>query len=181
MMLFAKVHQIKKKDKKMKKTSLIALLVLFVASIACMADTRAVSLTATNGQAIQLSAAIPASGTLDKIEVVQTSGYTSTVTVATYAGTTAVDTFVSLTALVGNKVIRPRIIGTTTAGVNLAAATQAGSDATTNTVGTALVAAYERPIVGGNLKVAVTPSGASVSGAGTNTVDVILYFNPLQK
>jgi hypothetical protein len=143
------------------------------------ADTATVSLTVTNGQPITYSSAIPASGILDKIEVVQSDGAacTSTVTVATYSGTTAVDTFASLSALSGNKVVRPRIIGTTTAGVNLAAAVQNGSDAVTNNVGTVLVGAYEKPMVGGNVKLAVT----GTSNSGTNTVTATVYFTPVAK
>lgn len=162
----------------MRNSIVIGIVSVLAFSASAFADTRTVSLVATNGQAIQYSDAIPASGYLEKVEVVQTSGCTSTVTVATFSGTTAIDTFASLTTLVGNKVVRPRIIGTTTAGVDLAAAVQAGADAMTNNVGTVLVGSFEKPLIGGNLKVAVTPSGSSTTGTGTNTVAVTLYFVP---
>ena len=160
----------------MKKVIGLFLVVLVGFAVLAQADTRTVSLTVTNGQAITYSDAIPASGILDKIEVVQTSGATATVTIATYSGTTAVDTFATLTSLAGNKVLRPRIIGTTTAGVNLAASVQAGSDALTNLVSTALVGLYEQPMIGGNLKMAVTSGSAAA-----NTVTATLYFTPVNK
>jgi hypothetical protein len=163
----------------MKKVIGLFLVVLVGFAVLAQADGyRSVSLTVTNGQAITLSDAIPVFGVLEKIEIVQTVGCTATVAVATFSGTTAVDTLVSLTSLVGNKVVRPRIIGTTTAGVNLAASVQAGSDALTNLVSTALVGLYEKPIVGGNLKLAVT-AGAATQAA--NTVEARLYFTPLVK
>jgi len=162
----------------MKKIMCLFLVALIGVAVLAQADTATVSLSVTNGQAISYSDAIPASGILDRIEVIQSDATaTSTVTVATYSGTTAVDTVASLSALVGNKVVRPRIIGTTTAGVNLAAAVQSGSDAVTNNVGTVLVGAYEKPMVGGNLKMAVT----GTFNAGTNTVTAKLYFTPVSK
>lgn len=161
----------------MKKIGLI-LVALIGFGVLAQADTATISLTVTGGQAIAYSSAIPASGILEKIEVVQSASCTATVTIATYSGTTAVDTFASLSSLVGNKVVRPRIIGTTTAGVNLAASVQAGSDALTNLVSTALVGVYEKPLVGGNVKMAVTDAGTST---GTNTVTAVLYFQPLNR
>jgi len=162
----------------MKKVIGLFLVGLIGFAMLAQADTRTVSLTVTNGQAITYSDPIPASGVLDKIEVVQTVGCTATVAVATFSGTTAVDTFATLTSLVGNKVLRPRIIGTTTAGVNLAASVQAGSDALTNLVSTALIGVYEKPMIGGNLKLAVT---AGVATQAANTVTVTLYFTPVSK
>jgi hypothetical protein len=162
----------------MKKVIGLFLVVLVGFAVLAQADTATVTLTVTNGQAITYSDAIPASGILDKVEIIQTAGCTATVAVATFSGTTAVDTLVSLTSLVGNKVVRPRIIGTTTAGVNLAASIQAGSDALTNLVSTALVGMYEKPMVGGNLKLAVT---AGVATQADNTVTCRVYFTPVAK
>lgn len=158
---------------KMKKLIGMFLVVLVAFAVSVQADTATVALTVTNGQAIAYSDAIPASGILEKIEVIQSDATaTSTVTVATYSGTTAVDTMASLTALVGNKVVRPRVIGTTIAGVNLAAV-----EGTTNVMSTLLAALYEKPMVGGNLKLAVT----GTFNAGTNTVTCKVYFQPLAK
>ncbi len=162
----------------MKKIGLI-LVALIGVGVLAQADTASVTMVTTNGQAITYSDPIPVSGILEKIEVVQTAGATATVTIATYSGTTAVDTFASLSSLVGNKVVRPRIIGTTTAGVNLAAAVQAGSDTLTNQTGTALIGLYEKPLIGGNVKMAVTDAGSS--STGTNTVKAILYFQRLER
>jgi hypothetical protein len=162
----------------MKKVIGLFLVVLVGFAVLAQADTATVSLTVTNGQAITYSDAIPASGILEKVEIIQTAGCTATVAVATFSGTTAVDTIVTLTSLVGNKVVRPRIIGTTTAGVNLAASVQAGSDALTNLVSTALVGLYEKPMVGGNLKLAVT---AGVATQADNTVTCRVYFTPVNK
>jgi hypothetical protein len=121
----------------------------------------------TGGTAAVVSGILPIAGTLDRVEVIPSNAtLTNTVVVATYTGTTAVDTLVSLSSLVGNKVVRPRIIGTTTAGVNLAAAALGTND---YTVGTALVAPYERPYVGGNIKATVTPDAGN-SAAGTVTL-----------
>jgi len=157
----------------MKKIIGLFLVALIGFAVMAQADTATVSLSVTNGQAISYSDAIPASGILDRIEVIQSDATaTSTVTVATYSGTTAVDTLAGLTALVGNKVVRPRIIGTTTAGVNLA-----GVPVDTNAVTTVLMAPYEKPMVGGNLKMAVT----GTFNAGTNTVTAKLYFTPVSK
>ncbi len=121
--------------------------------------------------AVVVSSVIPVAGTLDKVEVIQTAGLTNSIVVATYSGTTAVDTLVSLADLTGNKVVRPRIIGTTTAGVNLAAAIQ--TDAT-NTLGTALIAMYERPYIAGNVKATITANANM--GTATSTVTLRFYF-----
>jgi hypothetical protein len=162
----------------MKKIGLVLVSLIVGCAVLAQADTATVSLTVTGGQAIAYSDAIPASGILEKIEVVQSASCTATVTIATYSGTTAVDTFASLSSLVGNKVVRPRVIGTTTAGVNLAASIQAGSDALTNLVSTALIGLYEKQMIGGNVKMAVTDAGTST---GTNTVTATVYFTPVKK
>jgi phospholipase/lecithinase/hemolysin len=156
-----------------KNKTLVAFAALALLCGAVMADTAQVSITTTNGQPITYSDQIPASGYLDRIEIIQSGGTaaTSTVTIATYTGTTAVDTVLTLSSLAGNKVVRPRIIGTTTAGVNLAAAATGTND---YTAGTVLAAPFERPLIGGNLKMAVTEAG----GAAANTVTAILYYLP---
>jgi len=122
----------------------------------------------TNGQ-ISVSADLPVAGYLDKVEVWNsTAGMTSAVTIASYAGAVAADTFVNLAAVGGTtpSVVRPRVIGTTTAGVNLA-----GNSAGTNHATQVLTAYYEPVMLGGNTRVSVTGTVAS-----TNTVTVRLFF-----
>jgi glycine/serine hydroxymethyltransferase len=157
----------------MKKVMMAAVMsVACVASVA-RADFYEYTGTVTTNAAV-LSDALPVSGTIDRIEVIQTATRTNAIVVATYSGSTAVDTFVNLTALTDTtKVIRPRFVGTTTAGVALTAA--ALTDTGTNLVGTALIAPYEKPIVGGNLRVSLTsPAGA---GENSSTVTVRFYFD----
>ena len=159
---------------------LIGLMVVLVGfAVLAQADTRTVALTVTNGQAITYSDAIPASGILDKIEISQTSTG-ALITVATYSGTTALETLATVAAgTTQTKVIIPRRVGTTTAGVSLTAAVQTGSDAVTNNVGTVLCAPYEAPVIGGNAKLAVTAHASA--GTSTNTVTATLYFKPLAR
>jgi hypothetical protein len=133
--------------------------------VAANADVVTYTTSVTNGQAITYSDPQPVSGTLDKIEVIKTAATTCTVTVATYSGTTAVDTYFtkamseSTTAIV----CRPRFIGTTSAAVDIASVAGTG----TNTL-TQLNAVYEKPMVGSNLKVAVTGTAGAC--------DVIVRF-----
>lgn len=158
---------------------LTAILMTVLVCGMAFADTATVSLTVTNGQAITYSDPIPASGLLDKIEVSQTSTG-AVITVATYSGTTALETFASISAgTAQTKLIIPRRVGTSNAGVSVTAAAVAGSDATTNTAGTVLAAPYEAPIIGGNTKLAVTAHASAA--IATNTVTAILYYQPLKK
>lgn len=144
----------------MKRIGLI-LVALIGFGVLAQADTQPVEMIVTNGQAITYSDQIPASGILEKIEVVQTAGATATVTIATYSGTTAVDSIASLASLVGNKVVRPAVFPTDSTGTALVGGT-----------GTNFV---NRPVMlGGNMKMAVTSAGAS--STGSNTVKAILYF-----
>ena len=157
----------------MKKLGLM-LAIVAVASLCgiAQADTAVYSLTITNAQPITYSDALPVSGYLDRVTVVgPTAGATCTVTVAQYDGTTAVDTYVTGTALAANKMFRPRFLGTGTTGTDLAGATNIAASATT-----VLVAPYERALLGGNTKVAVT----SVTG-GAGTVTVTLFYEPVKK
>jgi hypothetical protein len=161
-----------------KLTRLIIGVAVLAAAVSARADTRTVSMTVTNGQLITYSDQIPASGLLDRIEITQTAGSTATVTVATYSGTTAVETFASHTAG-GNVVVRPGFMRTTTAGTAITAAQLNGADTTNSPPGTVLVAQYGKPIIGGNLKLAVTAQAAG--GSGTNVITVTLFFEPLNK
>jgi hypothetical protein len=143
-----------------------------VASIAS-ADVETYSVTVTNAQPIIYSDPLPVSGWLDKIEVIQESAATSTVTVATYSGTSAIDTYASkaISGAVGT-VFRPRFIGTGSNGTNLAAAASG-----TNQYATILSAAYERPMIGSNVRVAVT----GTANDGSNTVTVRIFYSPLSR
>ena len=151
-------------------------LVVFVAvALAAVAVADSVTVTATStSTGTGYSAPIQASGYLDRIEVVRdatlaaSTNQNSTVVLATYDGTTALETFYTVTFSAGqtHKVARPRLIGQTTAGVNLAAATNA-----TGVASTVLVAPYERAMIGGNLRLAT-------SGDATNsTVTATIFFD----
>jgi len=161
------------------KKVLVMLGVVLLAVNFAMADSVSVTVTVTNGQAATFSDLIPASGWLDRIEVRQDSSATSTIVVATYDGTTAVETFATLSGLTdAQKVVRPRLIGTTTAGVALAAVAAGSTAALTNAyASTVLVAPYERPLIGGNLKARVT----GTANDGSNPVTVTVFFEPLKK
>lgn len=163
------------------------------------ADSYTYSLTITNGQAATLSAALPISGWLDRVEIRQDNPATSAVYVATYDGTTAVDTFVSLATLTtGQKVVRPRFIGTGNDGTALSgvaaqyaagkfALSTASADGTNLTsitcsyspsntvVTTVLQAPYERAMIGGNLKVSIGSAGGG--NDGSNPVDVTIFYD----
>jgi hypothetical protein len=136
------------------------------------ADSAQMSLTVTNTQTT-ISEPISASGWLDRIEITVTGSSTSAVTVASYAadGTTAVDTFLTLAAATANTVVRPRVIGTTTAGVALAAASTAATNATQ-----VLVAQYDRIMIGGDIRLKVVAGSAAA-----NTVTAKVYYEPTRK
>lgn len=143
---------------------------------AAMADTMTATVSVTNGQPATLSGAIPVSGWLDKIEIVQSggTGSTSAVVVATYSGTTAVDTFATKTLAAASQIFRPRVVGTANTGTALAAAATGTND---YTAGTVLAAPYERILIGGNVKLSV--AGTNVKN--TNTVTATIYYEPLKK
>lgn len=161
------------------KRFLISGLVLLSVAVLSFGDTATVSLTVTNAQAATLSDAVLISGEIDKIEFSQDSAATSTVTLASYAGSTAVETFASLTTWTDTtKLVIPRRVGTTSAGVSLTAAvfgTQFGTG--TNALGTVLYAPYEKPIAGGTIKMSVT----GTSNDGANTVTATIYYRRLEK
>jgi hypothetical protein len=146
-----------------------------------LADTKTVSLTVTNGQAATLSDPVSLSGYLDKIELVNSDGTTatSTVVIATYSGTTAVETFASKT-LTSAAVIRPRVLPTDNTGTALSGALThyAVASNTTNTVAsTVLSVPYVMPLIGGNVKMSV----AGTANDGANTVTATFYYEPLNK
>lgn len=93
---------------------------------------------------------------------------------ATYDGTTAVDTYVSLSSWTDtSKVLRPRFIGTGNTGTALAAA---NIGTASNAVPTLLpTAPYERPMIGGNTKIVLTGE------SDDNDVKIVVYYEPLKK
>jgi hypothetical protein len=147
----------------MKKVMVFVLAVLGSFAIQAKADVAVVNLIVTNGQAITYSEPINANGYLDKIEITQDAGAatTSTVTIATYSGTTAVETYATATSLTGNKVIRPRFALQTTAGAVV--------DSATNAV-------LEKALIGGNVKMAVT----GTVNDGSNEVKAYIYYIPIK-
>lgn len=165
-------------------TSILAIVLLAACALTlapqpAMADTATVTVTAAG--AATYSAAIPASGWLDRIELVKSSDNDVVdVVVATYSGTTALTTFASISAMATSSdtaVIVPRKVATTSAGVAMTAVTSADTRTTTNNVCTTILAVpYERYMIGGNVKLKV---GAS---AGTNaTVTATIYYEPTKR
>lgn len=154
------------------KRSIFAAVVGLVLAGSAFADTASMTVVVTNTET-EISSSIPASGWLDRVEIQVTGSSTSAVTVASYAadGTTAIDTFVTLAAATANTVVRPRVIGTTTAGVNLAAASTAATNATQ-----VLVAHYDRIMIGGDIRLKVVAGSAA-----ENTVKATIYYEPTRK
>lgn len=165
----------------MKKVAIISAFLL--AGIAgAYADTYTYTITVTNTQPITYSDALPVSGFLDKIEVWADAASTSTVTVATYSsGNQAIDTYytatISATTTSATSVARTRVIGTDNGATALTAAAFAiPAGVSTNGVGTILTAAYERPMIGSNLKVAVT----GTKNDGSCPVIVTIFYEPIR-
>lgn len=163
----------------MKKCRILALVAGLFACATINADTVTTTVSATGADAY--SSAIPISGYLDRVEIVK-SGDNDVVNidVATFSGTTAIDTYVDINALAtatDKVVIRPRFVGTGLSGTSLTAATAGDTGAITNGyASTVLTVPYERPLVGGNIKLKV---GAS---AGTNaTVTATFYYERLPR
>lgn len=156
------------------KQGMVAVLVVMAALVCgpAFADTFIYGSSAVTNGGTYTSGQITGAGWLDRVEVQQDAGGTCTVVVASYdANGTAVDTFCTLSSQAGNKVVRPRFIGTTTAGVALTAAL---SDGTASNVTTQLTAAYERAWIGGNAKIKIT---GTASCDTTNAVQVTLFFS----
>jgi hypothetical protein len=124
------------------------------------------------------------SGFLDKIEVQTEAASTTTVTVATYTtGSLAIETYYSATisattsgavgAGAAYAVARPRVIGSDNGGTALAAV----GGGTNLSVFTSLTANYERPMVGGNTKIALT----GTKNDGSCPVTVTIFYEPVRK
>jgi len=130
------------------------------------------------GYQTNVSAAIPVSGILDKVEIAQDAGRTTAVTVASYsADDTAMETYVYLSALTdAAKVVRPRFIGTSYTGTALAAA----ATTTASYYSTLLMAQYEKPLIGGNTKIMLV-GDANAPVTLTNNITVVVHYQPLKK
>ena len=157
---------------------MIAMLVI----LACVcgvgnADTWTYTLDAVQS-ATNVSPQVMASGWLDRIEFSQEADSTCTVVVATYttaAATQAVDTYATLSANTDTvKVVRPRVVGTGTAGTTLSYVAASG---TTNVL-QQLNVPYERMMIGGNTRIR-TIQGA-VTGL-TNSLKVTIFYEPLKR
>ena len=157
---------------------LIALLAvgLIVSVSVARADMRVVSVSVTNGQAIKYSDPIQINGILDKVCIVNSEAGTNTITLANYTGTTALDTFVSVSAGTAlTKIVRPMVLPTDNTGTALAISYG------TNFVATVLSVPYQKYLIeGGLVKLAVT-SGSAGSAAITNTVTATIYFIPFAR
>lgn len=131
---------------------------------------RDVTLTVTNNQAATLSDAVQIAGTIEKIEILQTTPGTATVSIATYMDTTAVDTFVNLVDLgTASKLVRPVFLPTDNTGTALAGVSGAGTNATTQ-----LNVMYQKTLAGGTVKMSVTPKAGLT--AASHTVRARIYF-----
>jgi hypothetical protein len=154
------------------KKILVVLAVFGLLAFGAYADSMSVTVSVTNGQAISYSAAIPVSGILEKIEISQTAT-TTNITIATYNGTTAVETYASVLLLSGatSKLVRPVFLPTDNTGTALAAVS---SGVGTNTL-TQLSIPYQKAMLGGNVKMAVT------AGAADSVVTAIIYYTPVKR
>lgn len=146
--------------------------VIALAAIGARADSYTYSASITNTQPITYSDPLPISGYIDRVEIFQGASSTTTVTLATYNGTSAITTFASKSGMTNQaEVITPRFIGTGSTGTALA-----GVTTTNGTSTTVLYAPYERAMAGGNLKVALTGT------ANTNTaVTVTIFYDPSRR
>jgi len=132
-----------------KMIGILAVLAVFVMN--AQAETYVYEVTMANNTT-NLSEALPVSGYINKIEI---SGFsaavTGTVTVATYDGTTAVDTLVNVATTSANKIIRLMVPPTDNTGTALAAAFSALGTGTNATQ--VLTIPYQPVMAGGNIKV----------------------------
>ena len=159
----------------MKKMIVGVLSMLVMAGFVC-ADSYTYTYVAAN--CTNTSEVIPISGWLDKIELSQTAGLSTTrsnvIVVATYNGTTAVDTLASVT-LGAAKVVRLRVQPTDNTGTVIPAVWSGSGTAGTN-ASTILSVPYGPVLVGGNIKVTIQNDHANAS---TNVIT--FYYEPLKK
>ena len=158
----------------MKRLLVFAAAVALFASFA-VADSATVEVTAAG--AATYSDAINISGYIERVELVKsTDNNVVDIDVATFDGTTILESIVNIDALATSTdtvVIRPRVVGTGLSGSALAAVT--GTAVGTNTT-QMLTVPYERIMAGGNIKLKVT------AAAGTNaTVKATIYYQRTAK
>ena len=155
---------------------LVSLLAVAAISFAARADVYTAVIGVTNS--VVTTNAVNASGWLDKIEISgpNVSAGSYSIIIGTYdAGVTGsvnptiIDTYATLSGLTtSSTVVRPRVVGTTTAGVAITAVTGSGS---TN-VTTVLMAPYDRICMGGNTIIKLTPASCTAGG----NVTVSFYY-----
>jgi hypothetical protein len=158
----------------MKKLLTFAAAVALFASFA-VADSATVEVTAAG--AATYSDAINISGYIERVELVKsTDNDVVDIDVATFSGTTILESIVDINALstsTDTVVIRPRVVGTGLSGSALAAVVTSGPYGVATT---ALSVPYERIMAGGNVKLKVT------AAAGTNaTVKATIYYQRTAK
>ena len=156
------------------RKSIVSMMVGFCVVGGAFADTYTYTLAAANNTT-NISAALPISGYLDKIELSGPgAGATNNVVVATYDGTTAVETLATVSSLTTPKVVRLRVLPTDNTGTSLAAAFSALG--TSTNASTLINIPYQKVLAGGNLKV------TTINTAGnSNDLKVVFYYEPLKK
>lgn len=163
------------------KKMLAILCLAAVSAYVGYADTYTYTTTVTNGQAIAYSDPLPISGWLDRIEAYTEINSTTTVTVASYAGTTAAFTYFSAAIGQGASLLptnaRTRVVGTTSAGADLSSSVTDSGIGATGLVTQVKSVPFERPMIGGNVKCAVT----GTANDGSCPVTVTIFFEPLNK
>lgn len=146
-------------------------LIVALCAVGAFADSYTYTYTSL-GNSTNTSAALPVSGWLDKIEV---SGLgatrTNAVTVATYDGTTAIDTLANAT-LTTAKIIRLRVQPTDNTGTVIPAVAGTGTNSLTQ-----LNVPYEPVLIGGNVKIVCVNDQIT----NTNNVKVVFYYEPLKR
>ena len=169
----------------MKKVIGLALIAVALLAGMVQADSYTVTLICT-GTATQVSAQLPVSGELDKIEYTKNGAVTTTLTVATFDNTTAIETYWSKAAAgAARGMARPRFVGTTYDGTALAAAVTYGNYVT-NALGqpvsnyvatTTLSVPYGPALLGGNIK--LTAANTQADLISTNVVTI--FYKPLSR
>ena len=151
----------------MRRFLTLAVLVMLASAFITTANATTSAMVSVGGSTATNSVA---TGWLDKIEIVGGSDITGTWTtvIGTYSPAgILIDTYATASVTVTNcTVIRPRLVGTTTAGTALTS--------TTNITGGVLSTVLDRPLLGGNLLMKCT-------GGTTGTVTATLFFIPVAK
>lgn len=151
----------------MRRFLTLAVLVMLASAFITTANATTSAMVSSGGSTATNTTA---TGWLDKIEIVGGTDITGTWTtvIGTYtAAGGLIDTYATASVTTTNTfVIRPRLVGTTTAGTALTS--------TTNITGGVLSTVLDRPLLGGNLLMKCT-------GGTTGTVTATLFFIPVAK